>query len=83
MSAEPKRRLRRMKRGGSGTSKGPGDTAVSPGPIAKATFLQERPSLAKLSRYFFASFSRSSTRRTLPEMVLGSASTNSMTRGYL
>ena len=33
--AEPKRRLWRIKRGGSGTSKGLGDTVVSPGPIAK------------------------------------------------
>lgn len=32
---------------------------------------------------YLASFSRISTRRIFPLMVLGSSSTNSMTRGYL
>ena len=36
-----------------------------------------------MSVYFCESLARSSTRRTLPEMVLGSSSTNSITRGYL
>lgn len=37
----------------------------------------------KPAAYCFSSFLRISTRRILPLMVLGSSSTNSMTRGYL
>jgi len=33
--------------------------------------------------YFFISRSRSSLRRIFPEMVFGSESTNSISRGYL